>query len=95
MTPAPRRPSTRSRCELVANPALKRQANAAAARIAGAFPAGLAKPALRALHNAGLLTLKDLSRTSESQLATLHGIGPNALALLKGAMAAAGVSFKP
>ena len=43
---------------------------------------GLAAPARRALVNAGLLTFKDVKKFPRSELETLHGMGPKALALL-------------
>jgi predicted flap endonuclease-1-like 5' DNA nuclease len=58
------------------------------------FPARLAKPALRALHGAGIRTLTQLARWSEADLAALHGIGPRALTLLRKALAQRGTSFR-
>lgn len=54
----------------------------------------LAAPARRALTGAGLGNLAQLSRRTEAEVADLHGIGPNALATLKAAMKAKGLSFK-
>lgn len=39
----------------------------------------LAKPAQRALQNAGITTLEQLAGYSEKDLSQLHGIGKNAL----------------
>ena len=39
----------------------------------------LAHPAQRALVNAGISSLEDLTRYSEREIAQLHGIGRNAL----------------
>jgi hypothetical protein len=53
----------------------------------------LSAPAQRALQGAGYSTLQQLSKVSESEIAKLHGIGPNALAKLKQELAAQGLSF--
>jgi hypothetical protein len=57
---------------------------------ADAFPPGVSGPALRALAGAGVRSLADLARWTESDLAALHGMGPKALDLLKSALAARG-----
>jgi hypothetical protein len=57
------------------------------------LPAGLAKPAQRALANAGYLQLKDLAKLSEAEVKQLHGMGPKALDLLRRALRADGLSF--
>lgn len=46
----------------------------------------LSAPARRALANAGIATLDDLVKHSERQIASLHGMGPKALGLLRDAM---------
>jgi predicted flap endonuclease-1-like 5' DNA nuclease len=46
----------------------------------------LAAPAQRALAEAGITCLEDLSEWQEADVARLHGIGPNALKLLKEAL---------
>jgi predicted Fe-Mo cluster-binding NifX family protein len=53
----------------------------------------LAAPAMRALSGAGITCLAELSRRREADIVALHGMGPNALATLKAAMKAKGVSF--
>lgn len=58
------------------------------------FPKGLAQPALRALHAAGIQNLKQLSKFSEAEIKELHGIGPNALNKLKAALEAKGMEFE-
>jgi predicted Fe-Mo cluster-binding NifX family protein len=55
----------------------------------------LAKPAQRALAGAGYRRLQQLTRVPESEVAELHGIGPNALSQLRDALAARGWSFAP
>jgi predicted DNA-binding protein (MmcQ/YjbR family) len=53
----------------------------------------LSGPARRALRNAGFESLRDLSRTTESSLRELHGLGPKGIRLLAAAMAKAKVRF--
>jgi len=57
------------------------------------FPAGLAQPALRALHAAGYTHLAQLSKIKEAELLKLHGMGPKAIELIRRALAADGRSF--
>lgn len=57
------------------------------------MPPRLAKPAVRALHNAGYKRLEQLTKVSEPELARLHGIGPNALIQLREALQVRGLSF--
>lgn len=57
------------------------------------FPNGLSQPALRALASAGIQQLEELTKFKEAEIKKLHGIGPNALAKLRLAMAARGLSF--
>ncbi len=57
------------------------------------FPAGLAKPAQRALAGAGYVRLVQLTTVDEDELLKLHGMGPQAVALLLRALEAAGLSF--
>lgn len=52
-------------------------------------------PATRALEAAGYTTLKQLTKVTEAELAQLHGMGPKALDILREAMKAEGLSFKP
>ena len=54
----------------------------------------LAAPAQRALAAAKIANLSQLSGKTEAEIATLHGIGPNALATLKAAMKAQGMAFR-
>lgn len=53
----------------------------------------LAAPARRALAGAGITSLEDLSAYLEADIAALHGMGPNALATLREALAGAGLQF--
>ena len=57
------------------------------------LPAGLAKPAQRALATAGYTTLDQLTQVSEQDLSRLHGMGPKAIRQLRDALAAAGLGF--
>jgi len=57
------------------------------------LPIELAKPAQRALYEAGYLRLEQLTKVSETELKQLHGIGPNAIKQLRRALAAKGLSF--
>ena len=56
--------------------------------------AGLAKPAHRALANAKIASLKQLSAKREADVAALHGMGPNGVVTLKRALKSAGLAFK-
>ena len=51
-------------------------------------------PAGRALACAGIDSLETLAHFKRSQIASLHGIGPNALGKLETAMRAAGLRFQ-
>ncbi|HVW13858.1 MAG TPA: hypothetical protein VHB54_08555 [Mucilaginibacter sp.] len=53
----------------------------------------LSQPALRALHNAGIADLHQLSKLTEKEFSGLHGIGPTAVKALKEAMKAKGLKF--
>jgi hypothetical protein len=76
----------RSSCPLIRSPRKRAEADKLTSSIADQFPQGLAKPALRALANAGFKQLSDLRRIRESDLAKLHGIGPNAVRVLRSAL---------
>ncbi len=57
------------------------------------LPVDLAKPARRALDNAGYVRLDQLAGLSAADLKQLHGMGPKALDQLRRALAAKGLSF--
>lgn len=57
------------------------------------FPARLAKPALRALNQAGIVRLEQLTEKSEAELKKLHGMGPKAIEQLRVALEARGLAF--
>jgi hypothetical protein len=54
----------------------------------------LSAPARRALSGAGYTSLDQLAQISESDLKTLHGMGPTAIAALRAALAERGLSFR-
>ena len=54
----------------------------------------IAAPARRALVDKKLLKLSDLKKISEKELKSLHGMGPNALKILKQEMKNKKLSFK-
>jgi hypothetical protein len=56
--------------------------------------AKLAKPAQRALVDAGIFTVKDLARHTRAEVAALHGIGPSAFPVLEAALKVASLKFK-
>ena len=55
--------------------------------------AGLAAPARRALAGAGIGSLAELAGRTQAEVAALHGMGPNALRLLREKLAARGLAF--
>jgi hypothetical protein len=58
-----------------------------------AMPEGLAKPARRALAQAGFTRLEQLTKVTEADVARLHGMGPRALRQIREALAANHISF--
>lgn len=50
------------------------------------FPSGLSSPARRALENAGLVSLLQLSKMSEADILKLHGMGPASIPKLRQAL---------
>lgn len=63
------------------------------AEVESDLPAGLAKPARRALAGAGYVRLDQFTKVSEAELRKLHGMGPKALEQIRRALAARGQSF--
>lgn len=54
----------------------------------------LPAPARRALENAGIKSLTQLSERSESEILSLHGMGPSSIPKLRKALAEEGLDFK-
>jgi DNA-directed RNA polymerase alpha subunit len=84
----------KKRCELMTNPRKRAAADKIADSVRGGFPAGISRPALRALAGAGLNDLQSLSRVTEAELLALHGMGPKATSLIKAAMKDRGLRFR-
>jgi hypothetical protein len=57
------------------------------------LPAGLAKPAQRALAGAGYVRLEQLAKLRKAEVMRLHGMGPKAFEQLRRALAAKGLAF--
>ena len=47
------------------------------------LPATIGRPALAALRAAGLTTLEQVAKRSDSELKALHGVGPKAIRILR------------
>lgn len=60
----------------------------------GDLPASLSKPAIRALLNAKIKTLRNLASYSEKEILALHGVGPSSLPKLRAALKNARLSFR-
>ncbi len=82
-------------CERVTGPDARQDADRLDASIREAFPAGISRPALRALASAGYANLVDLALGSDDDVASLHGMGPKAMGLLRQALHATGRTFRP
>jgi predicted RecB family nuclease len=54
----------------------------------------LSGPARRAAENAGIKTLKQLSKWSETELLKLHGMGPASIPTLRKVLNAEGLSWR-
>jgi hypothetical protein len=54
----------------------------------------LAVPARRALIGAGYTRLEQLTKVKESEVMGLHGMGPNAMKVLRNALRERGLSFR-
>lgn len=54
----------------------------------------LGAPARRALQNAAITNLQQLSTYSEAEILKLHGIGPASIPILKESLTANGLHFK-
>jgi hypothetical protein len=58
------------------------------------FPKNMSAPALRALLNAKITNLKELSKYSKKEILKLHGMGPASIPTLEKALKTKGLSFK-
>ncbi len=58
------------------------------------LPAKIGIPARRALAGAGYTRLEQLTRASEAELISLHGVGPKAIKILRAALSEKGLSFR-
>lgn len=54
----------------------------------------ISAPALRALLNAKIMNLKELSKFSEEEILELHGMGPSTMPKLRAALKKKGLHFK-
>ena len=61
---------------------------------AAGFFVKVSAPAQRALANNGILSAKDLSNFSKTEISKLHGMGPGSIPKLEQALKDAGLSFK-
>ncbi|MFI5131788.1 MAG: DNA-directed RNA polymerase subunit alpha C-terminal domain-containing protein [Chitinophagales bacterium] len=58
------------------------------------FLSTIAAPAKRALENAGIRTVDQLAKKSETEILKLHGMGPGSLPKLRKVLRSKGLSFK-
>ncbi|MFD7437350.1 helix-hairpin-helix domain-containing protein, partial [Streptomyces sp. NPDC059861] len=58
------------------------------------LPAGIGKPATRALLGAGLATPEQVARRTQAELLALHGVGPKAVRILAEALQERGLAFR-
>lgn len=59
-----------------------------------AFPRGIGRPATGALLAAGYTELSQLDGMAEEDLLRMHGVGPKAVAVLRAALAARGLTLR-
>ena len=81
-------------CPLKTDKRQRAAADKLAARIQDDFPAGLSQPALRALARAGYSSLDDLTKVRETELLSLHGLGPKGIETLRAALTAKKLRFR-
>ena len=63
-------------------------------RNAAGFISDLGAPARRALANAGIKSVEQLSEKTERDILKLHGMGPSSMPKLRAALKSNGLSFK-
>jgi uncharacterized protein YdhG (YjbR/CyaY superfamily) len=74
----------RKKCDLKTNPRASTTYKAEIQKLEPALrDAGLAKPALRALIDHNIRTIRALRKVDESVLLSMHGIGPSAMRIIK------------
>ena len=61
---------------------------------ADAFPRGMPGPALRALAQAKIRSMADVSTKTTTEISALHGMGPKALRMLADGLALLGLRFR-
>jgi hypothetical protein len=59
------------------------------------LPEELSQPARRALSDAGIMRLAQVSHMQASEVAKLHGMGPKGIEILRRALRAKGLKFAP
>ncbi|MET8468514.1 MmcQ/YjbR family DNA-binding protein [Streptomyces sp. NPDC006422] len=67
---------------------------AAASGTTGQLPAGIGRPATRALLDVGVDTLERVAEHTEAELLALHGVGPKAVRVLKEELAGKGLGLR-
>jgi hypothetical protein len=55
------------------------------------WPKGVGRPAIAALHHAGIKTLEELAGRNEREIAKLHGMGPKSMRIFRDTMAERGI----
>ncbi|MEU3794510.1 hypothetical protein [Streptomyces fructofermentans] len=60
----------------------------------GDLPAGIGRPATRALLGADVRSLEEVARHTEAELLALHGVGPKAVRVLAEALERKGLAFR-
>lgn len=58
------------------------------------LPRAIGQPATRALTDAGLIRLTQLTEAREADLLALHGVGPKAIRILREELTARGLAFR-
>lgn len=60
---------------------------------ASEFQSVVSKPAMRALVGAGINSYEQLTEATAADLLRLHGMGPNAIGILRAELASRGLAF--
>ena len=81
-------------CPLTSNPRLRIAVDSQIASIKDRFPKGVAQPALRALFRAGFKKLEELTKISQEELLSMHGVGPKAVRSIREGLVAKGLDFR-